>query len=501
MSDTPVVLDEAEMRAFEEFRQTLYPLDRPPRAVPPADSSRFIIHQDRPKQLIAGLGFEIMSDSIGSGNVGLPEEPLGVPHDLVPAERLRLCNEMLHGFRYCRLAGGLYWRGLDAEMKTFRPRWPEQLSELSEMLVKAGIEGVSLEYWSPAPYWKANRKLFGGDKRTNRLRCFAEDFANDPDYRGDVERFLDDFAAACRADIETLNAAGVPVVMWGLQAEPFSPAATFPACVYDPEDYARAFRRVAPTIRAVDSRISIVADTSLSWQFPFIRSVLDDPESSHLVDILAIHLIGCDSRFVRPPTEPSGKPRINNEFEYLFGPTTPARCLNSVQVIMNWFQLADAPTWFWIHALKPYGNEEASGYSLGLWRPSTDSDNSAYPDGLQPGHWNWNRYNWYAVGSFLRHMPWDCRSLAASEVDGSDDDLRICAFRRPDGKLVVTLSNRSFRPHTFQIETGIKGTFRGWRYSPESAGADFSGEQLGAISGSTLAVEVPDMCWEFWEEE
>ena len=50
---------------------------------------------------------------IGSGNNGLPEAPIAVPHDLVPSERQRLADEMLKGFRYCRLAGGLYWRGLD----------------------------------------------------------------------------------------------------------------------------------------------------------------------------------------------------------------------------------------------------------------------------------------------------------------------------------------------------------------------------------------------------
>ena len=91
-----------------------YPLDRPARAEPPAAETHFSIHSDRLKQTIAGIGFEIMSDSIGSANVGLPEEPIGVPHDLVPEERTRLYETMLKGFRYCRLAGGLFWRGLDA---------------------------------------------------------------------------------------------------------------------------------------------------------------------------------------------------------------------------------------------------------------------------------------------------------------------------------------------------------------------------------------------------
>jgi hypothetical protein len=73
----------------------------------------FTIVPSATKQTITGIGFEIQSDSIGSGNHGLPEEPIAIPHDLIPAERERLAKEMLRGFRYCRLAGGLYWRGLD----------------------------------------------------------------------------------------------------------------------------------------------------------------------------------------------------------------------------------------------------------------------------------------------------------------------------------------------------------------------------------------------------
>ncbi|HVU11437.1 MAG TPA: glycoside hydrolase family 30 beta sandwich domain-containing protein, partial [Phototrophicaceae bacterium] len=308
------------------------------------------------------------------------------------------------------------------------------------------------------------------------------------------------FAHACREDLQTLRDAGIPVSMWNMQAEPFTDA-TYPACPYQPADYQKAFQAVAPVVRNFDPNIQIIADTSMSWDFPFIRPVLSDPQSATLVDALVIHLIGFNSASIRPPAEPSGKPRFSNEFEYLHGPATAARCLNTVQNIMNWFQLADAPTWFWLHALKPYTNEEASGYSLGYWRPLSDADSAHYPPGLEPGHWVWNKYNWYAVGSFVRHMPWDCRSLHVVEVDGSDDDLRICAFERPDGKLTVALSNRSFRPHTFTVDTGrANRIFRGYRYTPESAGDGCQGVPLGEMQGAVLTPELPDMTWECWEE-
>ena len=478
----------------------LYPLDRPQREIPPAPSSRFVIHPDQQKQIIRGIGFEIMADSIGSGNQGLPEETSGVPHDLTPEERTRLYNEMLKGFRYCRLAGGLFWRGLDSEQKHLRPRWPGQIDELREMIEAANIEGVSFEYWSPPPFWKANRAYTGQFDQDNRLRCFGKDFANDLDYHGNVQQFLHDFTDACLEDLRTLLSAGIPVTMWNLQAEPFSDS-TYSTCLYTPEDYAKTFRIVAPAIRSLYPQIEIIADTSMSWDFPYIRPVLNDLQMAALVDALVIHLIGVNSKMIRPPVEPGGKPRYNNEFEYLHGPATPARCLNTVENIMDWFQLGDAPTWFWLHALKPYTNIEASGYSLGYWRPSGDEDASRYPPGLEPGHWIWNKYNWYAVGSFIHHMPWDCHSVAISEVDGLDDDLRVCTFTRPDGKLSIVLSNRSFYPHTFSIDTGLEGrVFRGVRYTPESAGRQCQGIAVGEQTGRMIAPQLPDMCWEFWEE-
>ena len=128
---------------------------------------------------------------------------------------------MLKGFRYCRLAGGLYWRGDDnPDQKQFVPRWPEQLTEIREMIKAAGIEGVSFEYWSPSPYWKANRKYSGEDGTEDILRCWGSNFANDPEYKGNMIRFLEDFAEPCRQDLQTLRDDGIPISLWGLQNEP-----------------------------------------------------------------------------------------------------------------------------------------------------------------------------------------------------------------------------------------------------------------------------------------
>jgi len=483
--------------------QAGYPAQRPVRTNAVSLESSFIVFPDQPKQLIKGIGFEIQSDSIASGNQGLPAAMTSVPHDLMPAERERFYREMLKGFRYCRLAGGLYWRGLDADQKYMQPRWPEQAAELREMMQAAGIEGLSFEYWSPAPFWKANRKYTGADKSENVLRCFGKDFANDLEYHGDTERFLRDFAAACRCDLETLRSNNIPISIWGLKNEP-STDCPYSSCKFTPPQYAKTFLAVAPQVRAFDPKIQIIADTAFSWDFKFIRPVLNNSQTASLVDVLVIHHVGSDANVVLAmPPEKSGKPRFQNEFEYLDGPATPARCLNNVQHIMNWFQVGEAPTWFWIHALKPIGNAEASGYSLGFWRPASDTnvaDNPKFP-GLKPGCWTWNKYNWHAVGSFVRHMPWDCRAVELKEAT-RDSDLRILAFKKPDGKLTIVLSNRSFHEHTFHIATGLSNaTFKGFRYTPEAAGENFMGTEIGALNSGTISPKLGDLTWEFWEQQ
>ena len=620
----------------------------------PAGAADFTIHPDKPKQTIKGIGFEIQSDSIGSGNHGLPEEPIAVPHDLVPAERERLAREMLKNFRYCRLAGGLYWRGLDPEKKFLQPRWPEQLQELKQMLDTAGVEGLSFEYWSPAPFWKGNQSYVAtpesGGRASNRLRCYSPDFDKDPIYKGDTKRFLSDFANAVVADIKTLEAAGIKVSMWGLQNEPNVNHSIYSTCEYpNSKQYVEAYRAVASAVRKHDPEIMLFADTY--HHFPkLIGPAMNDPEVASLVDAYCVHTVGSPSENVRAVNakikkELPPRPWFQNEYEYLTGGATPDRCLNTVQHIMNSFQLADNPTWFWIHCLKPLKNAEASGYSLGFWKsliekPKTSSAEQfrRWPEGpeftslpeplkklemvsaklsangkpaigynfivnqpvtvyllaencdglrlppewqktdmtaswgggrdavfkrqfpagkvevpanagkvdgrpaapnlafveasdpskfkaqigmnlpiqirsqtidlerkaaaIKPGHWIFNPYNWNAVGSFVKHMPWDCVALEVEEAK-YDPNARILAFKRPNGKISVVVSNRDTKSsRSLEIATGAsKAAWKGFRYTPDNAGEDTMGVPIASQNGPLLKLVLPPQSWEFWEQE
>ncbi|MEV1045781.1 hypothetical protein [Streptomyces sp. NPDC049916] len=79
---------------------------------------------------------------------------------------------------------------------------------------------------------------------------------------------------------------------------------------------------------------------------------------------------------------------FTNEFAYLKRGASDRLCTDNAQSIMNWMTFQGSPTWFWLHALKPVGNSEASGCSAGFRRPLHEPDFSRFP-----GHWMYNPQN------------------------------------------------------------------------------------------------------------
>jgi hypothetical protein len=140
---------------------------------PNVNEGNYVIQTNGRQQIIWGFGYEvysplfdfacshslllplaqIQSDSIGSNNQGMPgnghlvpdddNTTSSAPHDLTESERLRFATDMLQGFRYCRLALGLFLRGLDPSQERVIARWPSQLAELQQMQDVSGIEGTN----------------------------------------------------------------------------------------------------------------------------------------------------------------------------------------------------------------------------------------------------------------------------------------------------------------------------------------------------------------------
>ncbi|MFI5527106.1 hypothetical protein ACIA8O_00985 [Kitasatospora sp. NPDC051853] len=448
-----------------------------------ATTGSYTIRFDQaPKQKILGLGFEIQSDSIGSNNNGLPSTFSSVPYDLTDSERTRFYQQMLkagrsdRGFRYCRLAMGLYYRGTDATGKHMQDRYPGQAALLADMIRQSGIEGTSVEYWSPAPGWKSNNSFIGGT-----LASFEP-------------AFLNDFSDALVGDLDNLTGQGVPVSMWGLQNEPrFS--TKYSSCVYNAEQYLATFKAAASKIRAKYPNVMITADSQDGWGGEIGQAISRDAGALSLVDAWTYHRIGYDSNYQIDNDFRRlalGKPVFNNEFEYLDNQTSDVRTVNTAQSIMNWMVFQNAPTWFWLHALKPTTNAEAPGYSLGFWRPPSDTDFSHFPN-IPVGHWDYNPQNWNAVAGFVKYMPWDSIRYGVDESAVLRDQ-RIMAWKTPAGKPVFAITNRSqTESFTYTVDTQTASSFEGHRYGPST-----NNQGLGYKSGPTLTLTVPPLSIEFW---
>ncbi len=420
----------------------------------------------------------------------MPDKVVAVPHDLVPAERKRFYNDVLKGFRYCRLAMGLYFRGLDTEKKRIVERYPNQLSDLKEMIRESGMEGISMEYWSCAPAWKTTDSYLGGTLKSND------------------SAFLNAFGNALVDDIRYMQRAGVKVSMWGLQNEPNvidvgsltlgKAPQSYSHCQYSPQLYVDAFRAVAPKVRKAAPNTRIMVDSWNGNTGEIGKLVQQDTALLRYVDDWVYHRIGANSNQVieeapKYTTNTFDKPVFQNEFEYQH-PTHDTLCLNTAQSVLNWLTFANSPTWFWLHALKPTYNAEASGYSLGFWRPEDDTDFTKNSQ-IKKGHWDYNDRNFNAIAGFLKYMPWNSRRYHVDE-DVVRKDNRIMAFKTPDGKQVIVLTNRSGKPFQFNLETGSKKPFAGYRYTPSARNI-----ALGRQRGATLSPQVPHLAIEFWVEE
>ena len=352
------------------------------------------------------------------------------------------------------------------------------MSEIQETIAKSGMEGVEMEYWSPAPAWKSTGSYIEG--------TIASTTAS----------FLDAFGNALVDDIDYLQSHGIPISMWGLQNEPNVTNPIYSTCQYSAADYRATFAAVAPKVRAALPDVLIHAESNNGADGVWGQAVRADPASMAFVDAWTYHRIGADSneQITRNfKVNAMGRPVFNNEFEYLSGTMTEWRMVNTAQSIMNWFNFQDAPTWFWLHALKPIANSEAAGYALGYWRPPGYTDTATFPT-LPEGHWTWNPYNWHPISGFVRHLPWDSKRVQVDEASVMNDH-RILAWKTPDGRLAVAISNRTAADFACQVDFGRDATFAGSRFTLAQ-----DNQSLGTFNGSSKTLVLAPYSIEFWVE-
>lgn len=432
-------------------------------------------------QVIRGLGFEIQSDSYGPYWTG--KDPIqGVPYELVPSEKARLSGEILKGFRYMRLAVGLWFRGLTDDNKNYVSRYDGQAEELVKMMNDAGVEGISLEYWSPAPYWKSNNNLVGGEVKS-------------------IEpAFLDEFSDAMIRDIQYFQNKGMKICTWGLQNEPNYGDTGYPCCHYEPDVYVEVFKSIAPKIKASYPSIEIILD-SCNGNVSSYAAELRKPENSEYlkyVDSWVYHRIGDNSdnvmnRASNYQSNSLGKPIYNNEFEYMPNHMKDNSkewlMVNTAQSIMNWMTFLDSPVWYWLHVLKPVSDgENRDGFSLGTFRGNADKMSYGYPD-LEQGHFQMQWWNWNSLAGFLRYMPWNSVRYTVEESTSRADN-RVMAWKTPEGKFVIALTNRTSEWFGFDISLDTSRSFVGHSFDRRHIDRILDGtEVISRDSGLTAKVK------------
>lgn len=508
---------------------------KPPPVPPPGPSPApgpglFVINTGAAgeRQVFEGVQVELMADSIGSYNQGMPGDgrlvpdgsntTLGCPHDLTPSERVRFATEVLTGTRTIRLAMGLYLRGLSADNKSIVGRWPSQMAELKQLQELSGIEGWAPEYWSPPPAWKDSKSYYRGT-----LASFNASF-------------LDAFSGSALGDVKYLVEAGLRVVWWGLQNEPSfdsfpdakncsdravvrGTAATttrgalgklaansYGQCHYEDCDYYHAFKACAAQIRRYDPTIRIHANSARGAQAGSSAIIAQDPEALALVDAWTTHDVsaGSSKEFGnRTRNATHGKLDFTNEMEYQPGSPyagTAVGTVSNVNIFLNTLVFKDAPTGvMMLHAIKPTTNLESLGYGWTWWRPSGSPALPTLPD-LEPNHFDYNYWNWNSVSPFIKTVPWNSRRRNVME-DTQREYQRVVAFetpktglggplhsRTPAGNLIVVLTNEQRTDAAVTNFTTTVGTTDG---APRSwLGFSFMGSANSSTFNVSLGVPI-----------
>eukprot|EP00040_Diaphanoeca_grandis_P043001 m.266634 g.266634 ORF g.266634 m.266634 type:complete len:630 (-) comp68502_c0_seq1:63-1952(-) len=514
----------------------------PPPTPPPTPPSPglFILDtsQNGKRQVFEGVEVELMSDSIGSDNEGMPgnghlvpdndNTTIGVPHDLTPSEQQRFATEVLSGTRTIRLALGLFLRGLSADGKNIIGRWPSQMRELKQLQDLSGIEGWAPEYWSPPPIWKDSQSYY-----TGTLQSFNDSF-------------LDQFSDAVVQDIEYLRQNGLKITWWGLQNEPnvdtqnisvchrsettttsdfpsknlsiSSGANSYGKCKYSQCDYFFAFRAAATKIKKLDSAIRIHAN-SFTGQLG-AAPVANNPETLALVDAWTVHHQNKSSisTFGNNTAWSYGRPEFTNEMEYRPGGPyagTVVGTVGALNMYLNMLTFRKSPTGvIFIHAMKPTTNLESLGYGWTWWRSTGSPASTSFPN-LKPNTFTYNYWNWPTVAPLIKTVPWNSIRLNVME-DIQRPRQRVVAFETPEmglggplhattaaKKLIVVVTNEANASFTTVVGTtdGLQRVWKGYSFHGSVDGSGFNVSLGTTPSVSSFNTTLDPYTFQWWYEQ
>ncbi len=166
-----------------------------------------------------------------------------------------------------------------------------QLPYIKAMAERAKQRGEPLKLiatvWSPPPWMKVNRQVWGTNRQRNRLADGAD---GQPDYR-------EEFAEYCLAYVKLVKQhTGVDVYALSVQNEPHF-AQRYQSSVYTPDELAELIRIVGRRFAAegIETRLFGPEDVSdVERITAYVRAIGARPASREQLDILAVHGYGQD---------------------------------------------------------------------------------------------------------------------------------------------------------------------------------------------------------------
>ena len=108
--------------------------------------------------------------------------------------------------------------------------------------------------------------------------------------------------------------------------------------------------------------------------------------------------------------------------------------------------------------------------------------------------WNWN-----PIAGFLKYMPWDSVRYTVEEAQAKADN-RVMAWKTPEGKFVVALTNRSADWYAFGITLDSASTFVGHSFDAGHLDRILDEKEVSA-QGSVLTAKVKPWSIVFLVEE
>ncbi len=272
--------------------------------------------------------------------------------------------------------------------------------------------------WSAPAWMKTNQNSKGGTLKPELYGAYAEYFVK---------------------YIHAMKAEGIPIDAVTVQNEPLNPKNTPSMVVFAGQEDTFIAKYLGPAFQkaGIDTKILLYDHNADAPSYPL--SILADHEASRFVDGIAFHLYGGDvSTLTKVHDEYPNKNLYLTEQSVTEAPGDP-------------LGIAAAVSWVMVGATRNWSR------NVLLWNLAADPNNGPHTNNggctgcrgaiTLDGDKVTRNVAYYTVAHFSKFVPPGSVRIGSSELEQLGD----VAFRTPDGKIVLVLSNTANFPATVNV--------------------------------------------------